>query len=30
MRWGVIIRLVEIVVLLISGHWLCETLKTLF
>ena len=30
MRWGVVIRLVEIVTLLISGHWLWETAKTLF
>ena len=29
MRWGVIVRIVEIVVLLISGHWLWETIKTL-
>ena len=30
MRFGVIIRLVEIVTLLISGHWLWETVKSLF
>ena len=29
MRWGVIIRLTEIVILLIFGHWLWETIKTL-
>ena len=29
MRWGVIIRFGEIITLLISGHWLWETMKTL-
>lgn len=29
MRWGVVIRLVEIVTLLVSGHWLFETVKSL-
>lgn len=30
MRWGVIIRFLEIGTLLISGHWLWETVKALF
>lgn len=30
MRIGVIVRIVEIVVIWISGHWLLETVKALF
>ena len=30
MRWGVLIRLVQIVTLLFSGHWLFELVKNLF
>ena len=30
MRVGVIVRIIEIVTILISGHWLWETVKSLF